>query len=51
MERNTITQYTGAFFTDGEPDLPDEPDEPDTPQGSTSVYVDTEWDSTNEFTY
>ena len=31
MERNTITQYSGAFFGTGEPDDPDTPDNPDNP--------------------
>lgn len=31
MERNTITQYSGAFFGTGEPDNPDEPDTPGNP--------------------
>ena len=48
MERNFISQFSGNFFTDGEPDNPDEPDDEDE---EGSILVDTTWDGTEEYTY
>lgn len=45
MERNFITQYSGDFFTNGDPDNPDEPDE------NGMIWVDTTWDGIDEYTY
>lgn len=47
MERNFISQFSGNFFTEGEPDTPDEPGEDE----EGSILVDTTWDGTEEYTY
>lgn len=67
MERNTITQYSGAFFGTGEPDDPDTPDNPDEPDpdnpdnpddpdqptnpSAGTFLVDTDWASTQYYTF
>lgn len=48
MERNIITQFSGNFFTDGEPDNPDEPDDDNS---SSSIMVDTTWGGVEEYSY
>ena len=44
VERNTITQYSGALFTN----VPEEPDEPDTPTDPTEPQDPTEPDEPTE---
>ena len=53
MQRNSITQYTGDFFTKDAPTaVPEEPNEP-TSSGASAfvVKVDPEWAETFEYTY
>ena len=49
MEPNFITQYSGNFFTQGQPDYPDEPDDPS--ESSSSILVDTEWAGVEEHSF
>ena len=49
MEPNFITQYSGNFFTQGQPDIPDEPDDPS--ESSSSILVDTEWGGMEEYSF
>jgi hypothetical protein len=46
MECNIITQFSGYFFTEGEPDNPDEPTDED-----ALIMVDTTWGGVNEYSY
>ena len=48
MERNIITQFSGNFFTEREPDTPDEPGN-DNP--SNAIMVDTTWGGVEEYSY
>ena len=48
MERNMITQFSGNFFTGGNPDNPDEPGGDNT---SSSIMVDTTWGGVEEYSY
>lgn len=48
MERNVITQYSGNFFTSGNPDTPTDPNKP---ENNSSVLVDTEWSNLLEYTF
>lgn len=52
MQRNTITQYSGNFFSETpyEPD-PQTPDNPGKPASSWEILVDTVWAATNMYTY
>lgn len=51
MERNTITQYSGTFFVNGD-DTPETPGTPENPESSSNtIQVETEWADTRYFTF
>lgn len=56
MKYNSITQYTGNFFTNDNTEVPEEPetsDDPNDPKVPSSgiVYLDPEWADIFEYTY
>ncbi len=52
MRCNSISRYTGKFFTTETPDIPDIPDTPDPGESSSIVVmVDPEWGAVFDYTY
>jgi len=59
MYRNSITQYTGSFFTGGSSDSPITPEQPGDPtqpgsgvsEGDYTIQVDTGWSGQHDYTF